>query len=130
MEETQEVCDLCNEYTGSSAQVRGHKYHCQKSGKSADAEQEPPSDKIQEPEKPQTEKWQKRERPNRKARVPFGAPQRKLNCPDGDGFHYRVFNDNWRKEPGRVKRAKDAGYEPVEGYQQVPVGTNEDGSAI
>ena len=67
---------------------------------------------------------------DRKERVPMGSPERKFNCPSDDGFHYRVFNDNWKKEPGRIQRAKNAGYEIVDGHEQIAVGTNEDGSAI
>ena len=67
---------------------------------------------------------------DRKERVSMGSPERKFNCPSDDGFHYRVFNDNWQKEPGRIQRAKNAGYEIVEGHDQIAVGTNEDGSAI
>jgi hypothetical protein len=67
---------------------------------------------------------------NRKERIPFGMPQRKFNCPENDGFHYRIFNDNWAADPGRIQRAKLAGYEIVEGSEQIPVGTNENGTAI
>lgn len=66
----------------------------------------------------------------RKERIPFGVPQRKFKCPEGDGYQYRVFNDNWQKEPGRIQRALDAGYEKVENFEPLPVGTNDDGSPI
>lgn len=65
-----------------------------------------------------------------KDRVPFGTPQRLFSCPENDGFHYRVFNDQWAKEPGRIQRAKKAGYEIVKDTGSYPVGTNDDGSPI
>lgn len=69
---------------------------------------------------------------DRMKRKPFGAPVRRLNCPeDDDKFHYRVFNDNWKKEPGRIQRAMDAGYEAVaHEVTGMSVGTNDDGSEI
>lgn len=67
---------------------------------------------------------------DRKERIPFGMPQRKFNCPENDGFHYRIFNDGWAAEPGRIQRAKLAGYEIVEGAEPIPVGSNENGTAI
>jgi len=64
-------------------------------------------------------------------RVPFGTPEQKWNTPSDDGYHYRVFNDQWKKEPGRVKRALAAGYEVVTNENSgCNVGTNEDGSEI
>lgn len=67
---------------------------------------------------------------DREERVPMGLPEKKLSCPSDDGFHYHVFNDNWQKEPGRIQRALRGGYEIVENYEPVPVGTNDDGSGI
>jgi hypothetical protein len=66
----------------------------------------------------------------RKDRVPLGMPQRKFSCPSDDDFHYRIVNDNWSKEPGRVQRAQEGGWEIVEKHDPIAVGTNEDGSAI
>lgn len=63
-------------------------------------------------------------------RVPMGLPEKKLTCPSDDGYHYHIFNDNWAKEPGRIQRALQGGYEIVEDYKPVAVGTNEDGSGI
>ena len=71
-----------------------------------------------------------REDKGRKKRVPFGSPAPRLPRGDDDRFVWRVFNDNWRREPGRIQRAKDAGYEVVGGCDEVAVGVNEDGSAI
>ena len=67
----------------------------------------------------------------RKKRVPFGTPVKRFNVPEDDGFHYRVFNDRWRKEPGRIQRALMAGYEFVDDPKSgTTVGTNDDGSEI
>jgi hypothetical protein len=69
---------------------------------------------------------------SREKRVPFGVPIKRFNCPeDDDKYHYRVFNDNWRKEPGRIRRAKNAGYEIVDHeITGMSVGSNDDGSEI
>jgi hypothetical protein len=70
-------------------------------------------------------------RTERTERIPFGSPEQKLGVKQEPGFHYRWFNDNWRKEPGRIQRAKAAGYEVVdEPKSGRNVGTNEDGSEI
>ena len=103
----EKVCEICGTYKYTTdAQIRGHKYHCQKN-----------SDKPKETA--------------RKERIPFGSPEMKWGPREEDGFHYRVFNDNWKKEPGRVKRAMAAGYEVVEDDRSGGnVGTNDDGSEI
>jgi hypothetical protein len=68
---------------------------------------------------------------DRSERIPFGAPQQRLQAATREaGYHYRVFNDNWRREPGRIQRAMQAGYEVVQDWDRIPVGTNEDGSAV
>jgi hypothetical protein len=117
MDEEKIICEFCNEYSGTSQQVRMHKFHC----KSKPPETKPPDEKPPERERPNAE---------RKERVPFGSPKNKLSSPENDGYHYHYFNDNWRKEPGRIQRAINAGYEKVEGVEPIPVGSNEDGSAI
>ena len=66
----------------------------------------------------------------RTTRIPFGRPEQRLSSPGDPKFQYRVFNDNWSREPGRVERALNAGYEKVAGYPEISVGTNEDGTAI
>lgn len=70
----------------------------------------------------------------RKERVPIGVPEKKWSCPVNDGYHYRVFNDNWMTRPGNIQKAKAAGYEFVdsESDRQKPqiVGTNDNGTAI
>ncbi len=104
------TCELCGTYKGDKRQMNMHKIHC---GKPSRAEEAPETTT-----------------PKRKERIPFGVPRRRLNAPDNDGYHYRVFNDNWRKEPGRIQRALDAGYEAVENFDSLTVGTNEDGSEI
>lgn len=67
---------------------------------------------------------------DRKKRIPFNTKERKYNVPENDGFVYRVFNDNWSVEPGRIQRALRAGYEIVENQEHSAVGTNENGSEI
>lgn len=107
MDETPEshLCDICNVAKFDSLQkLSVHKTHCQKKN------------------------------PNtvpRNERVPFGTPTKRFNVPDNDGYHYHIFNDNWRKEPGRIKRAQMAGYEIVEHERSGGTcGTNDDGSEI
>jgi len=101
-------CDICNEYEGSERQVTSHKIHCSK----------------------RNEDSQKTREENRTERIPFGSPKQRLNVPDDDeNFHYRRFNDGWAKEPNRIQRAKQAGYEIVDGDSMV-VGTNDDGTPI
>lgn len=100
--------------------LRSHERHCKKK-----QEQSPVIEETQK----ETLAPSPRERAKR---VPFGVPQRKLKPPE-DGsvkYHYRYFNDNWAKEPGRVLRAQQAGYEIVDNQEKVPVGTNDDGSSI
>lgn len=108
-------CNICNEYEGSERQVISHKIHCKKK---------------EETVNPMNVEPRKREQSDRKKRVPFGQPEKRLNAPEDDEYVYRVFNDNWRKEPQRIQRAEQAGYEHVEGWKEVAVGTNDDGSPI
>lgn len=116
----QEICEFCEKiFTGEDgkdpkAQLHGHIIHC---SKNPDSKRHPTNRRDGE-------------EPDRKERVPFGMPQRNFKAPSDDGFHYRVFNDNWSKEPGRIERAKQAGYQVVEGQKHIAVGTNEDGSPI
>lgn len=114
-QETKAKCAWC-EYEGDKRQVNMHQLNC----------------KHKPPEQPKEDKAPERERPkvDRKERIPFSIPRRRLNAPSGDGYHYRIFNDNWRKEPGRIQRALEAGYEKVGSFESLSVGTNEDGSEI
>jgi len=68
----------------------------------------------------------------RPTRVPFGVPEKRFeDVASDDGFHYRIFNSNWRKDPTRIERAKRAGYEVVDHVDSGrTVGTNDDGSEI
>ena len=70
----------------------------------------------------------------RKERKPIGQPERKWACPEGDGYQYRVFNDDWMTRPGNIQRALEAGYEFVDSKEekQKPkiVGTNDNGTPI
>jgi len=104
MTEEKHKCENCNEAEfDTPQQLRGHQMKCR------------PKDNEEE----------------RRERVPFGSPEQKLGVKQEPGFHYRVFNDNWRKEPGRVKRAIAAGYEVVnDDLSGMNVGTNDDGSEI
>jgi len=114
-ENTEEkTCEICGVYKYTTEQqIQGHTYHCLKKHN-------------------QTEEKPKEEKPDiRKERVPFGVPTKRFNCPENDGFHYRVFNDQWKKEPGRIQRAKMAGYEMVDNpVSGITVSTNEDGSEV
>uniref|UniRef100_A0A6M3IPC0 Uncharacterized protein n=1 Tax=viral metagenome TaxID=1070528 RepID=A0A6M3IPC0_9ZZZZ len=109
-EEPMVTCDLCKTYTGPRMKVRGHRIRCKGL--------------------PQVASERDRPAPNRKDRVPFGSPQSRLPGARNDGYHYRLFNDNWNKEPGRIQRALNAGYEVVQDFTAMAVGTNEDGTAI
>jgi len=119
-------CKWCNEYEGSERQVRGHEMRCKMRPQNKKPEAVQPPDVPRETEA----KAEPELPPKRRERIPFGVPQKKLNAPDDDQFNYRVFNDGWSKEPGRIQRAMNAGYEVVENWPRVAVGTNEDGSAI
>jgi hypothetical protein len=93
--------------------------------KPTDSEKSKPTDSEPQP--------RERERPERSERVPFGVPRQRIIRPTGcenDGFQYRVFNDNWANDPGRIQRAKQAGYEVVDNFEPLPVGSNDDGSPI
>ena len=52
-------------------------------------------------------------------RKPFGTWDQKLTYPSKEGFHRHWFND----EPGRIIRARDAGYEQVHDEDGRPVST-------
>jgi len=102
-------CEICGEFEGEGQSLTMHQIHCRKKN---------PNVEVRSREE------------NRAERVPFGSPKQRLNVPDDDeDFHYRRFNDNWSKEPNRIARAKQAGYEIVNDEHMV-VGTNEDGTPI
>jgi hypothetical protein len=107
MEQEKEMfpCYICNEVEFDTKQKLGaHQGHC----------------KLKHPD-----------RLERSKRVPFGVPVQRFTSPPDDGYQYRVFNDKWRKEPGRIQRALSAGYEMVEHERSGDtVGTNEDGSEV
>ena len=102
-----ETCEICGkEFEGENAkaQLRGHMMSHRESREEKEAKPD---------------------------RVPFGSRERKYAAPvDGDGFEYRVFNDNWRHDPNRIQRAEKAGYVRVEDSEMHAVGTNDDGSPI
>jgi hypothetical protein len=68
--------------------------------------------------------------PQRPSRKPFGSMSLKLDYAQREGFHRHWFNDT----PGRIDRAKEAGYEHVKGNDQKnvsrTVGTAEGGGAL
>ena len=109
-----EMCEFCKkEFNGEDGkdpinQLDGHLIHCRAN----------PRNRSKLPPK------------DRKERIPFGTPQRTFDVPDDDSYQYRIFNDNWRKEHGRIQRAKNAGYQIVPDKEPYSVGTNEDGSEI
>jgi hypothetical protein len=57
--------------------------------------------------------------PGKAPRIPFGAPQPKLSQTERPGFKRRYFNDI----PGRIDRAKNAGYAHVMDAQGKPIST-------
>jgi len=89
------------------------------------------------------------ERLPRRKRVPMGVNSLKMDAKAPKGYVGRWFNDNWSKDPDRINRALEAGYEFVTrdkagkigtagedsnqnmgGRVSRRVGTNDDGSAI
>jgi hypothetical protein len=108
MEEQEMIkCHICNEAEFNSKQkLSVHQIHC----------------KLKHPD-----------RLERSKRVPFGVPTQRFVISEEDKkkFHHHVFNDNWRKEPGRIQRALAAGYELAEHERSgESSGTNDDGSTI
>ena len=69
-------------------------------------------------------------RRHRGNRRPFGSREQKLAYPDRQGYHRHWFND----DPGRIERAKEAGYEQVHDDKGKPVscvvGTARGGGAL
>ena len=70
----------------------------------------------------------------RSERRPIGTLERNWSCSENDGYHYRVFNDNWMAKPANIQRAKEIGYEFVHSKdeKQKPkvVGVNDDGTPV
>jgi hypothetical protein len=98
-------CWICNDAEFDSKQKLGaHQPHC----------------KLKNPNY--------KERTNR---VPVGVPTQRFTVPQNDGYEYRVFNDNWKKEPGRIQRASVGGWELWEHERSGDaVSTNDDGSEV
>ena len=114
-----EKCTKCEKEFETSEQLRGHMMS-HKRGRASD----------------------------RKKRVGLGTPHRRLSGPKIPGMKTRWINDNWAKDPSRIQRALDAGWEfvdregkvigdgSVDGNQDLgsrvsrAVGTNKDGSPI
>lgn len=109
------VCECCGEYTDEDRRkVNMHEVRCKMKNEGEEVPEETGAEMSEA----------------RKERIPFGAPQQRLTAKREPGYRYRVFNDNWSREPGRIQRAMAAGYEVVDEWNSLAVGTNEDGSAI
>ena len=71
-----------------------------------------------------------RQRPRDLNRKPFGTHEQKMAFPERPGYHRHIFNDT----PGRIERAKAAGYEHVMDSRGNPtmmvVGKDEAGKAL
>jgi len=124
------TCEFCNEYEGTKKEVIGHQITCKKKQalKDENNKDQPPSGSPPREEPPTANRT--RDLPDRKKRKPFGAPELSLSAPAREGFTRRWFNDNWFAKPGRILRAKEAGYERAEGYEPRVVGPNKTGTAI
>ena len=65
-----------------------------------------------------------------RTRKPFGSQEQKMAYPDREGDHRHWFNDN----PGRIHRAKEAGYTHVEDHEgenmSLVVGSREGGGPL
>lgn len=139
-------CKICNEYEGTEKGLELHRPFCEKKQREklivqevVDSEETVISQKVTEDEiitttvdsdEQKFETTRPREEPDRTKRIPFGSPTAKLTAPDDPNFQFRRFNDNWAKEPDRIKRAEAAGYTHVEGYEPIRVGTNDDRTPI
>jgi hypothetical protein len=133
-EQTSEVhkCTICGNIFDTKQALGGHTHHCKKKHeKKNNVNNEATAETTQSDSSSQEDPPEDTRKP-RKERVPFGVHQvRFSDRPSDDGHYYRVFNDNWQKDPGRIQRALAAGYEPVDHPQSgMSVGTNDDGSEI
>jgi len=109
-------CEICEATFDTNQKLGSHRQHCVK--KTISTQETAPKVDSRQP---------------RQKRVPFGEQETRLPAgPSDDGFYYRVFNDNWQKEPGRVARALRAGYQvfDLSPSSGMTVGTNQDGSEI
>ena len=135
-------CEICgqniyaDEGKDPQAVLRGHQIRCkmlhrqQEEAKMKEGEVVMEEQVQQEAVREEPKEVKRPDIPKRKERVPFGVPAQRLPHGSDPNFVYRVFNDQWAREPGRIQRAQAAGYEVVEGQEAITVGTNEDGSAI
>lgn len=128
------ICDVCNQIVyceeGKNPErvLNGHKIQCR-----IKYDKEQAENLEAQKGKPQELRQGSREdnQPARKERIPFGIPKAHFIAPENDGYFYRVFNDEWAHEPGRIERANAAGYEIVDkAGSRLAVGTNESGSRI
>ena len=123
------VCAYCEQYTDEDKRkVNAHQMQC-----SARKEEAPFQNELEAPEpevEPEETPAQIRAQEIRQRREDFGDPRQSHKPFPDDGFQYRIFNDNWRVRPNRIKDAEANGWEAVEGESKMHRGTNEDGSSI
>jgi len=125
------VCAYCKQYTDADKKkVNAHSIHCPARVEAASVQADPTPPEP-EPE-PEEKDLQERIRRIREKREGSDYNQQKLShapFPD-DGYHYHIFNDNWRKDPNRIRNMQAKGYEVVGDEADLHRGVNEDGSSI
>ena len=124
------VCEGCGQVQNEKKQpVASHEHFCLKK-LSVDAAKEVPEEPIST--EPEETDLQERIRRIREKREGSDYNVQKLShapFPD-DGYHYHIFNDNWRKDPNRIRNMQAKGYEVVGDEADLHRGVNEDGSSI
>ena len=133
------ACEICGKPFDTERQLIGHSPHCKRkqAGEATEREverQKSLADFEKEIEADDTAEFTEPVSRGREEvkRIPFGVREAKLHVPEREGYRRRVFNDKWAKEPGRIERAKRAGYRIVEDspLNGTAVGGNKDGSPI
>jgi len=134
------TCDICGKPFDKERQLLGHRPHCLRKQAAESLEIEIEREKsiaefdiaADDESAEYTEDRDGDRESERTERIPFGTAQPKLFVPEREGYRRRIFNDNWVKEPGRIERAKQAGYRVVEDspINGKTVGSNRDGSPI
>jgi len=122
-------CEECGkEYDGSKEKVQLRAHIIRAHGKLPEGD--PATKKYSEP----LEEKIARLRKLRSERGPIGILEKRWACPKDDGYHYRVFNDDWMTKPANIQRAKEIGYEFVDSKDEKQkvkvVGVNDDGTPI
>jgi len=127
-------CAYCGQYADEDKKkVNAHSINCPVR---ADRPAAPDSPALSEPDPVETASeetdLQERIRRIREKREGSDYNVQKLShapFPD-DGYHYHIFNDNWRKDPNRIRNMQAKGYEVVGDEADLHRGVNEDGSSI